>query len=361
MRLVPVVVIAAMGWAPGAMALCRPQDETPYRAEVFADRSILVPQSSSYPLVALAHDSKGQIYVLGFDFIVKLSQEGKVLKRLPLRRGQGPGEVQNLPSVMAIGLDDRLYINDGAKIVVYTPDLTFVRNISIRTSGGEIYVDKDGRLYCRKNDFSTSQPEEFLAKYDAQGQLAGAYLRTPDLTKSTVGGMIIGTPHPYVPRTIFCLDLHGAMFSMPNTSAQVSCLDDQGHAVPAFEVDLKKSPISGAEKAEVERVYVESMKSNLTERPALHYADYRPYYRKILIDEHDRFYFVRTGSVLDKGNGATVDVYQNGRKMQEITLEGDPMIAFGDHLYYLVNNDDGTGELKGAIMRIRVPHEVPLP
>lgn len=46
----------------------------------------------------------------------------------------------------------------------------------------------------------------------------------------------------------------------------------------------------------------------------LRYADHRPYYRKILIDEDGRFYLVRTESVLVKGKEASIDVYQEGRK-----------------------------------------------
>jgi hypothetical protein len=353
MRFLAMAIVAALLGTPLSTSPNYAQDTTPYHADVFADRSILVP-NSPYPLVALAHDSKGQIYALAFDQVVKLGQKGDLLKRIALHKGQGPGEVQNYPAVMTIGLDDYLYIYDGAKIVVYTADLTFVRNIPIMMTGREIYVDKAGNLYCRKSDFGASQPEEFWAKYDSQGKLAGEYIRTPDLAMSMAGGMAIRAPHPYVPSNIFCLDSRGVIYFLPNTGSQVSRLDPQGAAIPAFKVDTKDIPISKDEKMEVERIYVGGTNSNAPMNVELHYADHRPYYRKILIDEPGRFYLVRTESVLAKGKEATIDIYQAGHERRELRLGGDPLIVHEGYLYYLVNKDDGAGELTGAIMRARV-------
>ncbi len=329
------------------------QNAGPLIAEVFADRSVLKP-NSSYPLVALAADSKGQIYALAFDQVVKLSQKGELIKRVALQKGQGPGEVQNYAAVMTMGLDNNLYIYDGAKFIVFTADLTFIRNIPVMMTGREIYVDKDGNLYCRKSDFGASQPEEFLAKYNSQGKLVGEYIRTPDLAMSMAGGMAIRTPHPYVPTTLSCLDPRSVMYFLPNTGSQVSRLDPQGTAIPAFKVDTKDIPISREEKTEVERIYVVGTNSNAPTDVELRYADHRPYYRKILIDENGRFYLVRTESVLAKGKEATIDIYQAGQERRELRLGGDPLIVHQGYLYYLVNKDDGVGELTGAIMRARV-------
>jgi hypothetical protein len=311
--------------------------------------------NSSYPLAALASDSKGQIYALAWDQVVKLSQRGELIKRVALQKGQGPGEVQNYAAVMTMGLDDNLYIYDGAKFVVFTADLTFVRNIPVMMTGREIYVDKDGNLYCRKSDFGASQPEEFLAKYNSQGKLVGEYMRTPDLAMSMAGGMAIRTPHPFVPTNLFCLDSRGGIFFLPNTGNEVSRLDPQGTTIPAFKVDTKNIPVSKEEKTEVERIYVGGTNSNAPMNVELRYADHRPYYRKILIDEDGRFYMVRTESVLAKGKEATVDIYQAGHERRELNLGGDPLIVKQGYLYFVVNKDDGVGELTGAIMRSRVP------
>ncbi|NLH76928.1 MAG: hypothetical protein GX465_07815 [Acidobacteria bacterium] len=252
-------------------------------------------------------------------------------------------------------MDDNLYVYDGAKFVVLTADLTFVRNIPVMMVGREFYVDKAGDLFCRKNDFGASQPEEFLAKYNPQGKLVGQFLRTPDLAMSMAGGMAVRTPHPYVPTNLFCLDPRSVVYFLPNTGSQVSRLDAQGTAIPAFKVDTKDIPISKDEKAEVERRYIGGTNSNAPMNVELHYADRRPYYRKILIDENGRFYMVRTESVLAKGKEATIDVYQADRKKKELRLGGDPLIVHQSYLYYVVNKDDGVGELTGAIMRSRVP------
>jgi hypothetical protein len=254
-----------------------------------------------------------------------------------------------------MGLDDNLYIYDGAKIVVFTADLTFVRNIPVMMTGREICVDKDGNLYCRKSDFGASQPEEFLAKYNPQGKLVGEYIRTPDLAMSMAGGMAIRTPHPYVPSNIFCLDSRGGIYFLPNTGSQVSFLDPQGTAIPAFKVEAKDIPISRDEKTEVERIYVGGTNSNVPMNVELRYADHRPYYRKILIDENGRFYLVRTESVSVKGKKATIDIYQAGHERRELRLGGDPLIVHQGFLYFVVNKDDGVGELTGAIMRFRIP------
>jgi hypothetical protein len=354
MRLILAVILVALMGSPLGICSSSSQNAGPLSAQAFADRSVLMP-NSSYPLVALAADSKGQIYALAWDQVVKLSQRGELIKRVALQKGQGPGEVQNYAAVMTMGLDDNLYIYDGAKFVVFTADLTFVRNISVMMTGREIYVDKDGNLYCRKSDFGASQPEEFLAKYNSQGKLAGEYIRTPDLAMSMAGGMAIRTPHPYVPTNLFCLDPRSVMYFLPNTGSQVSRLDPQGTAVPAFKVDTKDIPISKDEKTEVERIYVGGASSNAPMNVELRYADHRPYYRKILMDENGRFYMVRTESVLAKGKEATIDIYQAGHEKRELRLGGDPLIVHQGYIYYVVNKDDGVGELTGAIMRSRVP------
>jgi len=222
-------------------------------------------------------------------------------------------------------------------------------------TGRELYADKDGNLYCRKSDFGASPPEEFLARCDPQGKLVGEYIRTLDLAISMAGGMAIRTPHPYVPSNIFCLDSRGVIYFLPNTGSQVSHLDPQGTAIPAFKVDTKDIPISKDEKMEVERIYVGGTSSNAPMNVELRYADYRPYYRKILIDENGRFYLVRTESVLAKGKEATIDIYQAGHERRALRLGGDPLSVHQGYLYFVVNKDDGIGELTGAIMRTRVP------
>ena len=335
-------------------SLVRSQDAWRYTEGLFADRTILSPESS-YPLVALAGDSKGNIFVLAFDQIVKLDDKGRPLKRLLFRKGQGPGEVRNFPFSMTMGFDDNLYINDGTKVLVYTTDIAFSRNIPVMTADREFYVNKDGDLFCRKNDYTANPPEEFLACYSPKGILMEAFLRVPDLSLSSIGGMIIRTPHPYVPRNIFCLDQRGVMFYLPNVDSEVRCLDPKGGEVAAFKVDFQRISISGDEKAEAERIYVDSTKSNFPARIDLHFADFRPYYRKMLIDENARFYLVRNKSVLSKETDVKIDVYQNGRKIMEVRTGGDPLLVRGGSLYYLINGDDGIGELTGAIMRLRLP------
>lgn len=354
MRLISTAILVALMGSPLGICSTSSQDAGPLGAQVFADRSVLMP-NSSYPLVALAADSSGQIYALAWDQITKLSQSGGFIKRVALKKGQGPGEVQNYAAVMTMGLDDNLYIYDGAKFVVFTVDLTFVRNIPAMMTGREVYVDKEGNLYCRKSDFGASLPEEFLAKYNSQGKLVGEYIRIPDLAMSMAGGMAIRTPHPYVPTNLFCLDPQSVMYFLPNTGSQVSRLDPQGTAVPAFKVDVINIPISKDEKTEVERMYIRGTSSNAPMNRDLRYADHRPYYRKMLIDENGRFYLVRTESVLAKGKEATIDVYQAGHEKRKLRLGGDPLIAHQGYLYYVVNKDDGVGELTGAIMRARVP------
>ena len=354
MRLISTAILIALMGSPLGICSSSSQNAGPLSAQVFADRSVLMP-NSSYPLAALASDSKGQIYALAWDQVVKLSQTGELIKRMTLKKGQGPGEVQNYAAVMTMGLDDNLYIYDGAKFVVFTADLTFVRNIPVMITGREVYVDKDGNLYCRKSDFGAAQPEEFLAKYNSHGKLVGEYIRMPDQAMSMAGGMAIRTPHPYVPTNLFCLDPRSIMYFLPNTGSQVSRLDVQGTASPAFNVDTKDIPISKEEKTEVERTYVGGTSSNSPMNVELRYADHRPYYRKILIDENGRFYLVRTESVLAKGKEATVDVYQAGHEKRELRLGGDPLSVHQGYLYYVVNKDDGVGELTGAIMRSRIP------
>jgi hypothetical protein len=355
MRLMLMGIIATLMINPPTDIPDPAQDASLLRAEVFADRSVFMP-NSSYPLAALASDSKGHIYVLAFDQVVMLGQSGEVIKRLTLKKGQGPGEVQNYPAVMKMGLDDNLYLQDGAKIVVYSADFTFIRNVPVMIIGKEIYVDNDGNIYCRKSDYSAFPPEEFLARFNAQGKLVGQYLRAPDLAMSMAGGMAIRTPHPYVPTNIFGMDAHGTVYFMLNTGTQVSYLDTRGTAVPAFKVEAKNIPISKDEKTEVERNYVGGTKSNTPMNVELRYADHRPYYRKILIDEEGRFYLVRTESVLAEGKDVTVDIYQAGRQRRELRLGGDPLIVHRGYLYFLVNKDDGIGELTGALMRARVPN-----
>ena len=354
MRSIIIAVLIVLISSPLGICSGSSQDAGPLSAQVFADRSVLLP-NASYPLAALAGDSTGQIYVLAWDQVVKLSQKGEIIKRLALKKGQGPGEVQNYAAVMTMGLDGHLYIYDGAKFVVFTADLIFVRNIPVMMTGRDFHVDKDGNLYCRKSDFGAAQPEEFLAKYSSQGKLVGEYERTPDLAMSMAGGMAIRTPHPYVSTNLFCLDPRSVMYFLPNTGSQVSRLASQGASVPAFKVDTKDTPISKDEKAEVERRYVGGTSSNAPMSIELRYPDHRPYYRKILIDENGRFYLVRTKSVLAKGKEATIDVYQEGRERRELRLGGDPLIVHQGYLYYVVNKDDGVGELTGAIMRVRVP------
>jgi hypothetical protein len=338
------IVVTGSSWS---------QESAVYPSHAFADRSILLP-NSPYPFVALAGDTDRNFYVLAWDQLVKLNPKGEVLLRLFFQRGQGPGEVQNLPASLAVGLDNLVYVNDGNKILVYDATLKFVRNINIRPSGNDFLVDKAGNLFCRKSDYDSSNPEESVAKYSAQGSLSGTFLKARDLAFSISGGIAVKTSHAYIPRCLFCLDSRGSLFLLPNTGSEVLSVDSQGDVLPVFKLSIQKITISTEEKSEIEKIYVTSTKSTFPFKVALRFADYRPFYSRMLIDEMDRFYMVRTKSVLDKRSEAIVDVYHNGQKIKEIIVGGDPTLIMRGDLYFINNKDDGIGEPISIIWRTKV-------
>lgn len=161
------------------------------------------------------------------------------------------------------------------------------------------------------------------------------------------------TSHAYTPRSLFCLDPRGGLFLLPNAGSEVLSVDLQGDILPAFKLETQKIPISTKEKSEIEKIYAESIKSTSPFKIEFRFADYRPFYSRMLIDEMDRFYMVRTKSVLDKTTEVIVDVYQNGRKVKEVTIGGDPTMVMRGDLYFINNKDDGIGDPVSIIWRTK--------
>ena len=80
----------------------------------------------------------------------------------------------------------------------------------------------------------------------------------------------------------------------------------------------------------------ESIRSNVEVNLDIYFPKYRPFFKKILIDEKDRIYVTRLKSILDSGNDESIDVFsKDGEYLYTVAMPFVPRIIKDGFIYFI--------------------------
>ena len=308
---------------------------------------------------AVRPDEKGNLFVADFGNkrVQMYDRAGRFVGTIG-RQGQGPGEYQH-PHAVLIDESGNLYVGGASEIVVFGPDGTFKRKISLRTFLSRHAIGPGGTI------IGTTQPsprdgwKQQIVQADPEGitfKTIAEYVG--DLAKGQKGVVL----HWYSYDVGFS-PLSAETFAYGfSADYRISVADAKGEPVLAFTKDENPLPISGREKEATRkdgyfawygRTYAR------TENPGEDsvFPDHRPYFptmsNAMQNDDRGRLYIIRAKSILEREGPSAVDVFsKDGYYLYRMTWRSFPSAIKGGFLYE-VREDKETSEYQVVRYRIK--------
>lgn len=293
----------------------------------------------------LVVDSRGSIYLLDHDRVLKFDKSGRFLRTIG-RKGQGPGEYMK-PLKLFIDGQDNLYISDqGISLLKFDREGNFKEIIKLKFSipfmpieARNFYVSKDGRIVSFTRDYSEEGIIRKLVLISQKGEiikvLASFLEKHIKVGFKGGGGVVGGVTHPYLPSCYFCSLGDDKICFGENMSYKITIMDLEGNELGVFYKNEEKEPISSREK------------KYISQDGQVYFPPYRPFFKNILSDEKNRLYVFRIKPILVKSKREEIDVFNaRGVYLYKLYSSYAPWVIKNGYVYTLVRNKDGLREVK---------------
>jgi len=321
------------------------------KEETIFDFSKLGSEYNIYYIKDIILDSDENIIVLAGNDILKFDVSGNLFHALKLKRGQGPGEIQQSASRMYRDSMDNIYIKDGFRLVLFDKNMSFKRNIQVGMIDSLSFDDK-GFFYAFKTSFSKTGRNKVLTKFDKDGK-SFKEITSYDLGQvSGKGGIMVVRSHVYSPATYFILNSDNHLIYAANLKYKLSKYDNEGNLLSTIIVDEKHQRISSKEKDEITEKNRKQEKGTVDFN--LDFPAHRPFFKGMLGDEKGRIYLIRLKSIHDEDKNETVDILsKDGRYLYKTKLQYMPKIIRNGSIYFVdYSNKDEYGAPIPRIKRL---------
>ncbi len=313
---------------------------------VIRESSVDEPYIFSKLINDLQIDSKGNLYILDTEKLVKFDSQGNFLKKIG-RKGEGPGEYLN-PFNIFIDNEDNVYVCDrGVLIIKYDPEGNFIDQIRLKLTipfmpfeARNFFIDKEENIISFYREFSEKGADRTLIKSNKSGVLIRKIFSFPDMAlqvkgKGGLGGVVGATIHAYTPSCYFCPLAKDRFCYGENTNYKIFIFDGKGEINKEFSLKEEPQPVTSSERA----LFVKSKDIFLPK--------YRPFFKAILCDEVGRIYVVRTKLLQDKSNLEEIDIFNaEGVYLYRARLNFLPRIIKNGYFYVIDQRSDGLREIK---------------
>ena len=304
-------------------------------------------------------DEEGNIYVLdsGECRIQIYDKDGKYLKTIG-RKGEGPGEFQRAGR-MTLSAKGKLYVNEYKKIIIFSEDGTFEKNVNTDFHISSYLVTKEenflGWAYIRTEKGRTFD----VILVDSSGKRIDTIASFPDpsvfLTKSTSGGgaISVGGSPPYSPGLFFSplsdeLGIYGY-----SSEYKLGVVNSSGEIVRVIEKDEKRQPTSRKEENEYLEKMIERSKGggiqwSRGDLRKLHgFAKYKPFFSLIMNDDEGHIFLAKPKPVVKEEEDTYFDFFNmEGYYLYKIKIhEISPKVIKKGCLYTYIQDED-TGYYK---------------
>jgi len=235
--------------------------------------------------------------------IQKYDKDGKYLQTIG-RKGEGPGEFQR-PSLTYLAPDGKLYVNELRKVHIFNQNQEYKRSIILESFLTSFGVTKEGNIM---GYVSTRTEEEMtidIALIDPEGKRTKTIASYPDQgVMIQRGNITFGTTPPYSPGLFFSsVDENSGIYGF-SADYKLFMTDASGEIIRRIEKEEKRQPTSKAEESEYIKERWESQKERggtLSEGDVrkLHtFAEYKPYFTNIIMDDEGNLFLPKPKSVL---------------------------------------------------------------
>jgi hypothetical protein len=303
--------------------------------EVLVDTSGRNSIPNVYYIHDFAIDSAGSLFILANDFVLKCSRNGELLKSARQVFGQGPGEFNQIVNHIYVDRTDKVLIEDGNKLVVFSNDLRYETNILLNPCYNPVCFGLEHHLYATTDKYGPKKIEKVLSEYDQNGNTlcsiasydAGGYQRQ--------GGVTVRSDHPYRPKAYYCT-YDRYLYYSNNLEYVIYKYDSNCRLVKKIVVDEKGEKLSSQEREATIQKTKRYIKANFPLDIPMDFPVYRPYLEGLLCDENGRLYAIRFKSILDESEVRAVDIFdKEGHFLYATTIPSLPKIIANGFIYAL--------------------------
>ncbi len=312
------------------------------------DEAYFFPQSAYVNV-----DGQGRLYVcdIGNARVQVYGNDGAYIRTLG-RQGQGPGEYALPSNVLLAGTGD-IYIDSGISFVVFGPDGTFKKNVTLMTFLITKSLGPGGTIIGgpQPNYREDGGPKHKLVQLSPDGEM----LRT--LAEFRAYGASPGTMlfHWYSGRLPYAPRSEESLFYGYSLDYRIHVVDGEGRELFAFSKAEKSRAITGeeADLTRAEGIWAWFGQGDRKTAP-LDLPNHRPYFSRFSSDDLGRLYVVRFKPITEKAvTSSDVDVFsKDGFYLYRMTWPFIPQVIKGGFLYE-VRQDEEAGLTRIIRHRIR--------
>jgi len=310
---------------------------------------------------AIEVDDEGNILVLDYSDcrIQKYDKEGKYLRTIG-RKGEGPGEFQR-PSRTYLAPDGKLYVNELRKLHVFNENQGYERSIILKSLLLSFGVTKEGNIMGYTNTRSEEEMTIDIALIDLEGERTKTIASYPDQgVRIQRGNIMIGTTPPYSPGLFFCpVDENSGIYGF-SAEYKLFETDASGEIIRRIEKEEKRLPTSKNEESE----YIKKRWESQRERGGtfsegdirkLHtFAEYKPYYTNIIMDDEGNLFLPKPKSVLHPEDFTYYDFFnKQGYYFYKIKISDITPRVIKKGCIYTYGSDPDTGYYEIERYRIK--------
>jgi len=296
-------------------------------------------------------DDEGNILVLDYSDcrIQKYDKDGKYLQTIG-RKGEGPGEFQN-PFRTYLAPDGKLYVNEFRKLHVFDENQEYERSIILKSFLRDFGVTKEGNIMGYTSTRSEEDMTIDIALIDPEGQRAKTIAKFPDQgVRIQRGNIMIGTTPPYSPGLFFCpVDENSGIYGF-SAEYKLFETDASGEIIRRIEKEERRQPTSKDEESEYIKESWERQKERggmLSEGDVrkLHtFAEYKPYFTNIIMDDEGNLFLPKPRSVLHPEDYTYYDFFnKQGYYFYKIKISDITPRVIKKGFIYTYGSDPDTG------------------
>lgn len=301
-------------------------------------------------------DDEGNIFVLDFSDcrIQKYDKDGKYLQTIG-RKGEGPGEFQR-PSRTYLAPDGKLYVNEVRKVHIFDKNSTFEKSIILESPLLSFSTTKEGIQLGQSYTFVEEGRSLDILLMDSEGKKVDAVASFPDpsvtISKPVSGGgmIMVGGAPPYSPGLFFCPQSEGSATYGFSSEYKLFTVNSSGEVIRRIEKEEKRQPTSKDEESEYIKERWERQKERkgaLSEgdiRKLSVFAEYKPYFTNIIMDDEGNLFLPKPKSVLHPEDYTYYDFFnQQGYYFYKIKISDITPRVIKKGCIYTFGSDPDTG------------------
>jgi len=296
-------------------------------------------------------DDEGNILVLDYSDcrIQKYDKEGKYLRTIG-RKGEGPGEFQR-PFRSYLAPDGKLYVNELRKLHVFNENQEYIRSIILESPLRSFGVTKEGNIMGYTSTRSEEEMTIDIALIDPEGKRTKTIANYPDQgVMIQRGNITIGTTPPYSPGLFFCpVDENSGIYGF-SAEYKLFQTDASGEVIHRIEKEERRQPTSKDEESE----YIKKLWDRQREvggkisegdiRKLHTFAEYKPYFTNIIMDDEGNLFLPKPKSVLHPEDFTYYDFFnKQGYYFYKIKISDITPRVIKKGYIYTYGSDPDTG------------------